>query len=171
MPMIWRCPLLHSTSGSPDDLCDWRPIRGATIGSTHPVVLRGATRLGLRHSRCVLTGNPPPNERLSGDQGERLSSASLPAPVGWNPQTAIATRFPEIAELGRATHREICAVEAKLDRQEAAGVDVSPLRQVLRELRWRLEYTGDAAAIRATLARLRALAALPSPPIAAAQDE
>ena len=61
-------------------------------------------------------------------------------------------------------------MEAKLDQHEAAGGDAS-VRQVLRELRWRLEYTGDAAAIRATLARLRALAALPSPPIAAAQDE
>lgn len=100
-----------------------------------------------------------------------MSLVSAPAPVGWNPQTAIATRFPEIAELGRATHREIRAIEAKLDRHEAAGGDAAPLRQVLRELRWRLEYTADASGIRATLARLRALAALPSSPTAAAEDE
>jgi hypothetical protein len=100
-----------------------------------------------------------------------LSLVSVPAPVGWNPQTAIAPRFPEIAELGRAAQPEIQAVEAKLDRHEAAGGDVSCLRQVLRELRWRLEYTADAGGIRATLGRLRALAALPSPPIAAAREE
>src|SRR5438132_10723281 len=171
MTMIWRCRSLRWTSGSPDDPCDWRLIRGAIKGSMLSVIARGMTRRDLRHSRCALSGNPPASERLSDHEGRPLSLVSAPAPVGRNPQTAIATRFPEIAELGRATHREIRAIEAELDRHEAAGHDASPLRQVLRELRWRLEYTADASGIRATLARLRALAALPSSPTAAAEDE
>jgi hypothetical protein len=89
------------------------------------------------------------------------------APVGWNPQTTITTRFPEIAELGRTTLGEIRVVEARLDRDEAGGRDVRCLRQILRELRWRLQYTSDATGINATLARLRSLAAQSSPPATA----
>ena len=65
--------------------------------------------------------------------------------------------------MGEAAQREIRAAEARLDRQEAAGEDAFRLRQVIRELRWRLEYTADVAGIAATLVRLRALAAGPSP--------
>jgi hypothetical protein len=85
-----------------------------------------------------------------------------PAPAGWNPRTAIATRFPEIVELARSADHEIRTIEAELDRREAGGDDTSCPRQVLRELRWRLEYTADTSAIRATLARLRTWAALPA---------
>ncbi len=41
---------------------------------------------------------------------------------------------------------EIRALEALLDRDEAAGRDTSCLRQAIGELHWRLQYTGDAAA-------------------------
>jgi hypothetical protein len=90
--------------------------------------------------------------------------ATGPAPVGWNPQAAITTRHPEIAEFGRAVQPEIRAIEAKLDRVEAAGGDAFSPRQVLRELRWRLEYTDDLAGIRAVTVSLRTLAS-------ASQDE
>lgn len=96
-------------------------------------------------------------------------AVSLPAPVGWNPRAAIAMRFPEIVELARSAHHEIRNVEAELDRHEAAGGDTSCPRQVLRELRWRLEYTVDTSGIRATLARLRTGAALSPLPRAASQ--
>jgi hypothetical protein len=79
-------------------------------------------------------------------------------------------RFPEIAELARSAHHETRTVEAELDRREAGGHDTSCPRQVLRELRWRLEYTADASGIRAALARLRARAALPLPPAGVSQD-
>jgi hypothetical protein len=75
----------------------------------------------------------------------------------------MAAQFPAIAELRRMIQPEIRMIEARLDREEASGVDTSCLRQVLRELRWRLEYTADAGAIGATLERLRGLAALPLP--------
>jgi hypothetical protein len=94
----------------------------------------------------------------------------LPA-VGSSPQTAIATLFPATIELRLAAQREIGTMDARLDREEARGGDTSCLRQVVRELRWRLEYTADAGALRATLERLRALAALPSLPSAAMPGE
>ncbi len=84
------------------------------------------------------------------------NAGSAPAPVGWNPRTAIAMRYPEIFELARSAQHEIRTVETELDRREAGGGDTSCLRRVLRELRWRLEYTADTSGIRATLARLRA---------------
>jgi hypothetical protein len=87
-----------------------------------------------------------------------------PAPLGWTPQTAIAARFPEIAELALSAHLEIKAIGAELDRREAAGADTSCSRQILRELRWRLEYTADTGGMRAALARLRTRAAVPRPP-------
>jgi len=79
-------------------------------------------------------------------------------------------RFPEIVEPARSVHYEIRTVEAELDRREAGGCDTSCPRQILRELRWRLEYTADTSAIRATLARLRTWAALSLSPAAASHD-
>ena len=76
-------------------------------------------------------------------------------------------RFPEILELARSADHEIRTVEAELNRREAGGCDTSCPRQILRELRWRLEYTADTSAIRATLARLRTWAALSLSPAAA----
>jgi hypothetical protein len=96
---------------------------------------------------------------------------TLRAPAAWRPQRAIATYFPAIADLYRAMQPDIRPIEARLDRDEAQGLDASCLRQALRELRWRLEYTADTAAARATLERIRALAALPTSPSAATTDE
>ena len=67
-----------------------------------------------------------------------------------------------MADLYRAVQPEIRPIEARLDCDEAIGLDTSRLRQALRELRWRLEYTGDPAAARATLDKIRELAALPA---------
>jgi hypothetical protein len=75
-----------------------------------------------------------------------------------------------MADLYRAVQPEIRTIEARLDRDEACGLDTSCLRQALRELRWRFEYTADAAAVRVTLERIRALAALPVLPSASAVD-
>src|SRR6201987_3721440 len=97
-------------------------------------------------------------------------AVSAPAPAGWNPRTAIAMRFPEIVELARSAGHEIRTIEAELDRREAGGDDTSCPRQVLRELRWRVEYTADARALRAAFARLRARAALSLPPAGVSQD-
>ncbi len=90
--------------------------------------------------------------------------------AGWNPRTAIAMRFSEIVELARSADHEIRAIEAELDRREAGGSDTCCPRQVLRELRWRLEYTADTSAIRATLTRLHSWAALPASPAPARHD-
>jgi hypothetical protein len=79
-------------------------------------------------------------------------------------------RFPEILELARSADHEIRTIEAELDRREAGGCDTSCPRQVLRELRWQLEYTADTNAIGATLARLRTWAALSSSPAAASHE-
>jgi hypothetical protein len=87
-------------------------------------------------------------------------AGSASAPFGWSPRTAIAMQFPEIVELAQTAHHEIRTIEAELDRREAGGGDTSCPRQVLRELRWRLEYTADTSGIRTTLARLRTWAAL-----------
>jgi hypothetical protein len=92
------------------------------------------------------------------------STEILPASRGWSPQQVIAAHFPAMAELGRRTEPEIRRLEARLDRDEAAGADTSFLRQTLGEVHWRLQYTGDAAAAEAALGRLRAAAALPEPP-------
>jgi len=84
---------------------------------------------------------------------------------------AMATYFPATAELRQLIQPEIRSIEARLDRGEVQGHDTSCLRQALRELRWRLEYTADARAARATLDRVRAIAALPAPPSALAPDQ
>jgi hypothetical protein len=83
----------------------------------------------------------------------------------------MAVGFPAMAKLRQTTQSEIRAIAARLDREEARGCDTSCLRQVLRELRWRLEYTADVVGVRSTLERLRALAALPSLPSSAGEGE
>jgi hypothetical protein len=85
-----------------------------------------------------------------------MPTVTVPAPAGWTPQAAIATRFPEIAKLARRANPEIHSVEAELDRREANGIDASCLRQILRELRWRTQYTADADGVCAVLEQLRA---------------
>jgi hypothetical protein len=97
-------------------------------------------------------------------------AVSAPAPFGWNPRTAIAMRFPDIVELARSADHEIRTIGAELDRREARGGDTSCPRQVLRELRWRLEYTANTDAVRATLARLRNRDAPSVSPAAACAD-
>ena len=83
----------------------------------------------------------------------------------------IATCFPAMADLYRDVQPDIRAIEARLDRDEARGLDTSCLRQALRELRWRLEYTSDVAGARANLERIQSLASLPAPPCATSPDE
>ena len=97
-------------------------------------------------------------------------TVSVPAPIGWDPQGIISLRFPEIAELARSAHHEMRTLEAELDRRESRGDATSCPRQILRELRWRLEYTADTSGIRATLARLRSWAASPSSRSATARN-
>jgi hypothetical protein len=95
----------------------------------------------------------------------------LRAPAGWSPQRAIATYFPAMADLCIALQPDIRPIEARLDRYEALGLDTSCLRQALRELRWRLEYTADVTGVRASLESIRNRVAFPVPPSAANQDE
>jgi hypothetical protein len=83
-----------------------------------------------------------------------MPAAAIPPPPGWNPQSVIAMRFPEIARLRQAAEHDIRQVEGRLDQAEANGGDTACSRQVLRELRWRLEYTSDAAAIHENIERL-----------------
>jgi hypothetical protein len=94
--------------------------------------------------------------------GTPRRGAIVAAPPDWRPAAAIAAAFPAIAAFARGSEPEIQAIEARLDGAEAAGQDTAQPRLLLRELRWRLEYTGDAAAAAATLARLRRLASLPA---------
>jgi hypothetical protein len=93
-----------------------------------------------------------------------------PAPRGWNPRACLAACYPAIAELCRKILPEIRTLEAELDRDEALGRDTARPRQAIGELHWRLQYTGDAAAATAIFERVRALAAAPVPPTAAACD-
>jgi hypothetical protein len=95
---------------------------------------------------------PPPGE-----------ARILRPPRGWSPQAALAARYPAIGRLCRAALPEIRALERRLDGEEAAGRDTVRLRQAIGELMWRLQYTGDAAAAAAALARVRALATSPPP--------
>src|SRR6266571_7513923 len=99
------------------------------------------------------------------------SSEIRPAPTGWSPQAAMAMLFPAMAELRQAIQPEIRSIEARLDRAEVLGRDTSCLRQALKELRWRLEYTGDPAAAGAILERIRAIAGLSIPPNALTMDD
>jgi hypothetical protein len=95
--------------------------------------------------------------------GEALLPPAAAAPVGWRAQTALAACWPAMVALYRAILPEMRAIEAGLDRDEAAGHDRSHPRQALAELRWRLEYTADCAAAAAALERLRRAVARPSP--------
>jgi hypothetical protein len=99
------------------------------------------------------------------------AQATLRAPAGWTPQHAIATCFPAMANHYRALQSDIRPIEARLDRDEARGLDTSCLRQALRELRWRFEYTSDLASARANLERIQGLASSPAPPCATNSDE
>ncbi len=83
----------------------------------------------------------------------------------------MAMRFPEVVEPARSAHDEIRTIEAELDRREAGGGDTTCPRQILRELRWRLEYTADTSGIYTTLARLHTWAALSSSPAASHDAE
>ncbi|MBV8122213.1 MAG: hypothetical protein JO081_20010, partial [Alphaproteobacteria bacterium] len=96
---------------------------------------------------------------------------TLRAPIGWRPQQAIANYFPVMVDLCHAVQAEVRPIEARLDREESGGRDTSCLRQALRELRWRLEYTADEAGIRGNLDRVFALAALPQPPSGTVPDD
>src|SRR5258708_34235381 len=125
----------------------------------------------LRWMPASLRRFPPKWMRELGSRcspmGSITPAVTVPTPAGWTPQRAMAVGFPAIAQLRQETQPEIRAMGARLDREEARGCDTFCLRQVLRELRWRLEYTADAVGVRSTLERLRPPAALPSRPGAA----
>ena len=86
-------------------------------------------------------------------------------------QAVIAANFPAITELRTSAPPLIAAIEDRLGAEDASGGDTSYLRQAIRKLRWRLEYTGDAVAARAALARVERLAALPVLPGGLAQND
>jgi hypothetical protein len=91
-------------------------------------------------------------------------------PLGWTPQRAIMSCFPNTAAFYRAVQAELGPIEARLHEDEARGRDTSCLRQALRELRWRLEYTADLALVRASRDRVLALASMPELPRATTPD-
>src|SRR5215469_16118988 len=95
----------------------------------------------------------------------------LRAPRGWSPQRVIEASFPAAANLYRVLQPEIRSVEARLNHEEALGLDTSCLRQALGELRWRVEYTGDATGIRVNMERIRRLVAQPLSASAAMADQ
>src|SRR4029077_16613144 len=92
------------------------------------------------------------------------------APAGWSPRREIATYFPAMATLCHAVQPKLRAIQTSLDRDEVRGLETSCLRQAMREVRWRLEYTTDAEGVRANLDRIRTLVALPRP-LSAGPDE
>jgi hypothetical protein len=96
---------------------------------------------------------------------------TLRASAGWSPQQEIAKYFPAMIDLCRAVQAKVRPIEARLDSEEAEGCDTSCLRQALRELRWRLEYTADATSVRANLDRVFALDALPELPSCTVPDD
>jgi hypothetical protein len=100
-----------------------------------------------------------------------MPGIAVPAPVGWSAQAALASYFPKTVELRRAIEPEIRALGVRLDSEEAQGHDTFCLRQILRELRWRLEYSANEEGIRRSLERLRALAASPLQQGAVSRDE
>jgi hypothetical protein len=91
-----------------------------------------------------------------------MAGAIRSAPPGWNPQIVLSARYPAIAELCQRVLPEIRELEAKLDTNEVQGRDTSVLRQAIGELKWRLQYTGDATAAALTLDRVRTRAASPA---------
>jgi hypothetical protein len=120
----------------------------------------------LRRARARKEAASVPQEPMKELRSRNPISAAnpgvtAPAPVGWTPQIGLANCFPGMMELRRAIEPEIQALGLRLDREEASGRDTACLRQALRELRWRLEYTADAHSIRATFNRLRTLGAAP----------
>ena len=90
-----------------------------------------------------------------------VATPVLPAPQGWRPQTLLSACYPAIAELGARVWPEIRRLEARLDADEMQGRDTATLRQAIGELKWQLQYTGDATAAALTLDRVRLLAASP----------
>ena len=88
-----------------------------------------------------------------------------------DPRAEIARNFPAIDELRALAIPEICALHRRLCDAEASGADTSGVRLAMREVCWRLEYTGDAAVARAAMARLRQYAAMPAPPSAFRRNE
>jgi hypothetical protein len=91
-------------------------------------------------------------------------------PLGWTSQRAIMSCFPDTAAFYRAVQAEIRPVEVRLNEDDARGRDTSCLRQALRELRWRLEYTADVRAVRASRDKVLALASMPELPSATTPD-
>ncbi len=91
------------------------------------------------------------------------SPAATPAPRGWSPQAILAAHYPAIVEWSRAALPEIRALEARLDRREAAGRNTLAVRQAIAELHWRRLYTGDATAAARNLERVRDLMQEPEP--------
>jgi hypothetical protein len=77
-------------------------------------------------------------------------------------QAVISARFPAIAGARAAALPTIGELDRRLLVEDAAGVDNARLRQAVREWRWRLEYTGDAAAADAARDRALRLAASPA---------
>jgi len=75
-----------------------------------------------------------------------------------------------MADLYRAAQLAIRPIVARLDRDEVLGRDTSCLRQALRELRWRFEYTADLVGVRTNLERIRSWAAMPVLPCATNPD-
>jgi hypothetical protein len=100
-----------------------------------------------------------------------MASRPHPRPGERDPRAIIAASFPAMAALARALQPEIRLVEEKLRRDEKSGCDVSGLRHILRELRWRLESTADVAAACESLKRLRLVEAAADPPSALDRNE
>lgn len=87
-----------------------------------------------------------------------------PLPKKCEPKEVIAASFPAMAALAKTLEPEIRLVENRLWREEEKGRDTSGLRQILRELHWRLGSTADPAATCETLKWLRELDASGNPP-------
>src|SRR5262249_25455522 len=126
--------------------------------------------------RCdgVLLADParPAHASRSASLGAVMDTSAISrAPPGWIPRRAIATYFPEMIDLYQIVLPAIQAIETRLDHDEALGVDTSCLRQALKELRWRLEYTSNVAGVQTNLKRVRRLASLRVPSCATNPDE
>lgn len=100
-----------------------------------------------------------------------MPSRPNPPPKERDPRAIIASSFPAMAALASALEPEIRFVEDELRRKEGSGHDASGLRQILRELRWRLESTADVAAACETLKWLRLVEAAADPPGALDRNE
>jgi hypothetical protein len=117
---------------------------------------------------------------MAGSLRQRVAIAAL-APVlfcgaaraqpAYSPRDALLDRFPAMEQLRRSTRQPLNAIERQLTEAEAAGGDMSCLRQMLTEVRWRVSSTGDVDAARAVFTRLVTVAAQPNPPSARLQAE